>query len=504
MAESNRYQAIVNKIKQEGRKVTEESLIKDKDWIESSKKVYRMDYGKDFQGTDQEAVEFGLERMGKFNYNISGTHIPLKHSKGGTIPDIANLQSQDIETKIAFAYLMDTYDDKDPTMAGFGRFIKEFPQDITTYAGFGAGKAIGTAGVQATKQALKRTLLGEIKQFVSKPAVQTTASASAGGAVYGGGFNLAQQDVKVGAGVQPKINKQEALTVTGAGALAGGVLTPVAPVAIKGAVKGAKRGLEIGLDKFERSPLNASAHIVPVEQARELPYPSAIKEYELLDEIATNTDGASLSSEGLRINLQRFQKPEQEGERSVRTGVFYLPYGDANKKHYKKKDTWYGGTQEISGETLLKRPFVAKGATGGKAPEFAYDAIKGKGSAYNLGNNIRNHVISLPKNDSVREEAVYTILEANGGDSSLAYEIVQNSKQGNQLTYAIQENIIANTLREAGYDSIVGYSKTKAGNKISEVFDLRESNYPYKTMGDVEVHPKFEYAGQWNKSKETK
>ena len=69
--------------------------------------------------------------------------------------------------------------------------------------------------------------------------------------------------------------------------------------------------------------------------------------------------------------------------------------------------------------------------------------------------------------------------------------IIDNSKKGNQLRYALQEAAVAQKVRDAGYDAVIGQSKGKKGPFISEVFDVRESHYPNQ-YGDFQLNPKFE------------
>jgi hypothetical protein len=70
--------------------------------------------------------------------------------------------------------------------------------------------------------------------------------------------------------------------------------------------------------------------------------------------------------------------------------------------------------------------------------------------------------------------------------------ILDNSKQGNQLKYALSEGAIARAARVAGHDGIVGYSVGRGVNKgkpfLSEIFDTRESHYP-SPDGNYRVHP---------------
>jgi len=69
--------------------------------------------------------------------------------------------------------------------------------------------------------------------------------------------------------------------------------------------------------------------------------------------------------------------------------------------------------------------------------------------------------------------------------------IIDNSKQGNQLKYALQEAAVAQKVRDSGFDSVIGHTKKKGEPTISEVFDVREAYYP-NTYGDFQLMPKFE------------
>jgi hypothetical protein len=225
------------------------------------------------------------------------------------------------------------------------------------------------------------------------------------------------------------------------------------------------------------------------EQAKDLNYKTDLPKSEEFLNAVSNTKGAKITKDGLILSVIRYQRPEQENEQSVRTGVFYLPSGDANTKHYKTGKNSYGGTQKQEGETLIKKPLFVKGATGGKAPEAAYDQIKGKGSAEKLGSDIRSRLMKFGRR--IDEGDVYNFLEEYGADGDLAWNIVENSKQGNTLVYAVQENIIAHAVRESGYDSVIGYSKKRDGSHfISEIFDVRETTYPSNEL-ESDIHDSF-------------
>lgn len=207
------------------------------------------------------------------------------------------------------------------------------------------------------------------------------------------------------------------------------------------------------------------------------------------------TTGANITPEGLSMALQRYQKPEQELEQSVRTGVFYLPEGSAQSKYYKGSGAAggaYGGKQAITGETLYKNPLFVKGATGGKAPEEAYKQLVGKDKFNEMQSDLQSVINSNIYNKRLTPENAYQFLEKHAPEiADDAWHIVQNSKEGNQLRYALQEAVVANEARNAGHDVILGHSKGKNGPYISEAFDLRESHYP-SPSGEFYMHPMFD------------
>lgn len=234
-------------------------------------------------------------------------------------------------------------------------------------------------------------------------------------------------------------------------------------------------------------PAVGAQRSIPVDVARGLAVQTSIPADPLFQEAVANTNGATVTRDGLEIDLIRFQKEEQSGDTAIRTGVFYLPAGSANIKYYKGGKSGYGGTEKIEGRTLLKRPLFVKGGTGGKAPEAAYDLLFGKG-AYQKMRDAALRVISYGRQQDIGK--IEDFLESYGADSGLAYEIVQASKTGNQLPYALQENVVAHAVRNAGYDAVVGHSKGKAGAFISEIFDVREDMNP-TPGGDYSIHEKF-------------
>jgi hypothetical protein len=234
-------------------------------------------------------------------------------------------------------------------------------------------------------------------------------------------------------------------------------------------------------------------NIVSPNIAEKLSTKRALPENDLFKQAIENTAGAKITDQGIIIPLERRQVQEQIGMPSVRGGVFYLPKGSEQMRHYTGRGG-YGGQEKISGETLVTNPLFVKGATGGKAPEAAYDQLMGKG-AYQKMRNDALHWGGGPQD--IREEAVTKFLENYAPDmTDQAFYILQNSKRGNQLAYALQEAAVASAARNAGHDAILGYGVSRKTKQpfISEVFDVREINYPEKGV-EAEVWPQYKAEG---------
>ena len=203
-----------------------------------------------------------------------------------------------------------------------------------------------------------------------------------------------------------------------------------------------------------------------------------------------NTPGAAIGDGGLTMRLQRNQHPDQAYEPSVRGGVFYLPEGAPQAKHYSTGKSGYGGRERIEGETLIQSPMFVKGATGGKAPEAAFDLLNGKGAYQSMRADAIKAYGPYGAGMVQRAASVREFLEKYAPElADYADYIADKSKQGNQLAYALQEAAAAAAARKAGYDAILGYSRQRSGGKqpfISEVFDVRERTYP-SADGDFEV-----------------
>lgn len=274
-----------------------------------------------------------------------------------------------------------------------------------------------------------------------------------------------------------------------------GAATPFAAPAVAAGAKAVAPKAGMALENYMASQ-GLLQNIVPVETAKAIKMPVNLPTDDVFRKAVENTPGASITDEGLVMNIMRKQKPQQAETESVRGGVFYLPEGSASMKYY-GGSSGYGGTEKIAGETLYKNPLFVKGATGGKAPEVAYDELVGKGAYQEMRKDalrVRHPELISDKrynlSDAITAEQ---FLEKYAPDlKGMGDYIFYNSREGNQLAYALQEAAVAQKARDAGYDSVIGYSKKRTGDPvISEVFDVREAIYPSQS-GDYRLMEKFE------------
>lgn len=263
-----------------------------------------------------------------------------------------------------------------------------------------------------------------------------------------------------------------------------------------GAASNALMSLGLGLGALPMIP--ALGGIVKRVDALRSGVPLDLPKAPEFSKAVASTPGAEITKDGLSLKLTRNQRPEQATEISVRGGVFYLPDGSKDAKFYSGKghNYAYGGSETVKGESLFRKPLFVKGATGGKAPEAAFDAINGKGAYQAMRKDALHDMGMSFMPPDIRAESVTRFLDKYAPEMSPnAYEIIRNSAKGNQLPYALQEAAVASAVRRAGYDGVLGYSVKRKDKTpfISEVFDVREDYYP-SADGDFSVWP--EYSGE--------
>jgi len=191
-------------------KLTESDLKQDPTWIESSKKVYRLNEGADAPelDSDEQYANYGLRYMGWFNYNIPKMGLEATQLKQATD-----------DQKKAFVNLMDMYDAKKVSLAGFGRAIKGLATDPSTYLGVGTFGA-ATAGAQAVKQGIKEG----VKQATKAGLKQGAKIGAIEGAAYTAADNALRQTARINAGEQESFDIGQTSKAAALGATVGGSL----------------------------------------------------------------------------------------------------------------------------------------------------------------------------------------------------------------------------------------------------------------------------------------
>lgn len=194
------------------------SLRADPDWLLASRMVYESYTGSPYEGDDQELAQWGLEHLGQFNYNLVNMGVVSKR-----------LLEADQETKEAFLYMMDTYDNTNVSWGGVGRFLRGVATDPTTYVGLGTLGAglVGKAGANVGTKAGLRALL---RQGVGR----TGVVAGIEGGMYSGFDNTMRQGIEVSAGRREERDMGELATSVGVGAVAGTVLGTAADAGLTG------------------------------------------------------------------------------------------------------------------------------------------------------------------------------------------------------------------------------------------------------------------------------
>jgi hypothetical protein len=209
----------------ENRKVQEEELYTDSNFIDSMRILYNKEQGMDAETPeDKELVKWGLGYLADVNYNL----VDL----GEAAYDFS--EATDLE-KMAMAYGLDTYDSKDVTMDGVQRFAEAFATDPTNLIGFGtlgAGFAAKFTGKTLAKQAFKKMLMNPAN------------IAAIEGAAFLGAEDTMRQNLDVEIGAQEEYSATQGLTSVAVGAAGGKVLGEVASWAGKKLSKVPKEAID--------------------------------------------------------------------------------------------------------------------------------------------------------------------------------------------------------------------------------------------------------------------
>ena len=202
--------------------IIEESLYDDKEFVKASTQVFELYEGRRFDGTAEEAVDYGLEVMGEFAFNFFG--IPgvqpfstqEEFSGGGMLAQAATIiNSGEPENAQAFLYLLSQYE-RLPTFSfpGTARMFRGLMNDPTTIAGaFSGGLPL------VLKQLGLKKAAGSVRKVLKAVAENSFKAGAGAGAVYAGGGEAAQIGVERAAGEE--VSDLEAALRTGISSVAG-------------------------------------------------------------------------------------------------------------------------------------------------------------------------------------------------------------------------------------------------------------------------------------------
>lgn len=175
---------MVKDIQNKEREVYEQELYANQNWKDAAQLAYEGLEGRPFDGTEEELVKMGLDMASRFEYNLTGQALYLQKLKDATP-----------EQKMGMYYLVDTYDKKDWTGDGVGRFLREMGMDATNYI-FGAGILTKTIGGTAIKRGAMETLRNGFEG-----AMKTKYGAvSMSGAAYTGAYDIMAQELETEVG----------------------------------------------------------------------------------------------------------------------------------------------------------------------------------------------------------------------------------------------------------------------------------------------------------------
>jgi hypothetical protein len=197
--------------------VTETDLVKNKMWIEASRRLMPLFDGPSTgkEPTDEEAAQWGLEMMGWFSYNIPSMAM-----------NVHRIQSGDNAQKMALYYMMNLYDEKEIDWNGTKRFFKGILTDPSTYLGLGT-LGLGTVAGASVRQASKASVKAALKASLGA----TIANAAEGG-VYTSIDDALRQTVEITAGAKDEFDVGRNVVAGTVGAVAGGGLTAGATAAV--------------------------------------------------------------------------------------------------------------------------------------------------------------------------------------------------------------------------------------------------------------------------------
>ena len=197
--EMDRERDILNSLKghqQKGEGIAEDDLVVDPDWVYSSKVLYEWNEGKPFEGDDLAAAKYGLGEMASFNYTFFNVDSPWSETDSrGLFDYFMRLDDANDHEKVAFAYLHEMFDIKDPNLGGFVRMAGQMVQDPSNWLGLALPITLITrwGGRQAAKEGAKYKIRQWAKDILSN---RMAGVAAVEGAAFMSADDAMRQDVE--------------------------------------------------------------------------------------------------------------------------------------------------------------------------------------------------------------------------------------------------------------------------------------------------------------------
>ena len=211
------------------------TLHQNQSWLKASKKFYQMTYGQmpnknskelskyDGDTYEERLADYGLKQMAGYNYNLGDMSVDTKR-----------LLDSDQETKEAFIYLLDQYDEVNTSWHTAKQAGWEMFTDITNWAGLltlGTGAAISQTAKLGMKEATRATIKKSLKEGIhkaQKTSGLTTSARRSGalgaveGSLHAGAMGHLEQVARIDAGQQSEYVYQNTLLPASIGLVAGG------------------------------------------------------------------------------------------------------------------------------------------------------------------------------------------------------------------------------------------------------------------------------------------
>jgi hypothetical protein len=228
-------------------KYTEDQLTMMPDWIEVSKRMYRVMEGYEFIGSDKQAAAYGLDLMSEFNWNVTGpAGFPgdAGISSPGMIGQVWNIVNSggytDLDGNLVtrennandFLFMLNTYADTKTEGATIKRSLRALFGAPETYGSIGGGLAapfIKGAAMKTSSMTARQMLMLAAKTagYTTQLAKRKPATSGAvAGIAYADMYEGGQMILETAAGAPPSLQEAvtRALTTTAAGAAIGGTL----------------------------------------------------------------------------------------------------------------------------------------------------------------------------------------------------------------------------------------------------------------------------------------